>query len=325
MRNLGEYTTQPRPRYRRRRRRRSALVATLLLLFVGFGLWAADAPPEESLLGTGDSPPPEVPGEEPPEATTGETARSEAEAPEERLNVLLLGLDRPMEDEDGGEGVRTDAIMVAQMERGSGGIRLLSIPRDLYVQVEPGEYDRINGAYERGGLSRTTEVVEDLTNLEIEHHAVVDFQGFEDLVDAMGGVEVYLEEESIPPGMRAEEGPQRLDGRQALLYSRFRDAPGSDLGRIERQQQVLHALREEALQWGSLSKLPEVSRVAEENVETDLSFDEMVSLGQALVRHGEDGRMETVQLRGEPVTLTDDRQVLIPNPEANREILYEFY
>jgi LCP family protein required for cell wall assembly len=330
MRTFGEYNAEPRPKYRRRRRRRFAFFAVLVLLLVGLGLWAAAAPPEESLLGVeppSEPAPAEVPGAGPSGATTEEAAQEEAVASEERLNVLLLGLDRRMEevDEDDDEGIRTDAIMVAQLDRETGEVRLLSIPRDLYLEVEPGVEDRINSVYARGGVPQTVEVVEDLTNLEIEHHAVVDFQGFEDLVDAMGGVEVELEEEDIPPGLKVEEGRQRLDGRQALLYTRFRDAPGSDLGRIERQQQVLYALREEALQWDSLRKLPEISRAASENAETDLSFGEMVSLGHALMRHGEDGRMETVQLGGEPTTLPDDRQVLVPDPEENREVLYGFY
>ena len=277
-----------------------------------------------------------------PEETTGEArgggeedqagtepeggAPEEPEAPPpasgEPLNVLILGVDRRPSE---GESVssRSDTIMLAQVSPGSGRVELLSVPRDLFVTVEPGVEDRINTAYAYGGIEQATAVMEGLTGVPTDAHAIIDFQGFEDVIDAIGGVEVDVADE-VPPKYEIQDGPQTLNGEQALFFARYRGTAGGDLDRIERQQQLLAALRSKMLGWNTVTTLPSVLRIANENVDTDLGLVQAISLGRALVLRGGEGDLTAVQLKGYPETLPDGAQVLLPDWEANEEILQDF-
>ncbi len=171
------------------------------------------------------------------------------------LNVLVLGVDkRPPESEEAQvEGTRTDTIMLVRLVPKTGEVKLLSVPRDLLVEVEPGVKDRINAAYTYGGLETTKDAVENYTKVPLSHHAVVDFEGFEAVVDAMGGVEVDIDDE-FPDNWRMEEGLQRLNGHRALRYARYRGTACGDLDRIERQQELVAALRSKALKWNTVKE-----------------------------------------------------------------------
>ncbi len=249
---------------------------------------------------------------EPPEAS---------EASEEPLNVLILGVDRrPSESQEAG---RSDTIMLAQVTPGTGRVELLSVPRDLLVEVEPGVEDRINNAYAYGGVEQARAVMEGVTGVPIDAHAIIDFQGFEDVVDAMGGVEVDVEDE-IPPKYEIQDGPQVLDGEQALFYARYRKTAGGDLDRIRHQQKVLAALRARILSWNTVTKLPSMLKIAYDNVDTDLGLFQGISLGRALAAHSGEGDLQAVQLKGYPETLDSGAQVLVPDYEANEAILADF-
>jgi polyisoprenyl-teichoic acid--peptidoglycan teichoic acid transferase len=259
--------------------------------------------------------------ETPPEESS-EKPEAPPPASGEPLNVLVLGVDRrPSEGE--GASSRSDTIMLAQVSPGSGRVELLSVPRDLYVEVEPGVEDRINTAYAYGGVEQAKAVMEGLTGVPIDAHAIIDFQGFEDVIDAMGGVEVDVADE-VPPKYEIQDGFQTLDGEQALFFARYRGTAGGDLDRIKRQQQLLAALRAKMLRWNTVTTLPSMLRIANENVDTDLGLFQAISLGRALVLRGGEGDLTAVQLKGYPETLPDGAQVLLPDWEANEEILQDF-
>src|SRR5215217_8646814 len=127
------------------------------------------------------------------------------------VNVLVLGVDRrpPDSDEPQVVGSRSDTIMLVRIYPRSGEVGLLSIPRDLLVEVEPGIEDRVNAAYSYGGVDQAEEVVEDVTGIPVDRYAIVDFEGFSETIDAMGGVEVEVEDEvedEIPPKHGIEGG-----------------------------------------------------------------------------------------------------------------------
>jgi polyisoprenyl-teichoic acid--peptidoglycan teichoic acid transferase len=240
----------------------------------------------------------------------------------EPLNVLILGVDRrPSEVE--GTPSRSDTIMLAQVSPGSGRVELLSVPRDLFVEIEPGVEDRINTAYSSGGVEQAKAVMEGLTGVPIDAHAIIDFQGFRDVIDAIGGVEVDVADE-VPPKYEIQDGPQTLSGKQALFFARYRGTAGGDLDRIERQQQLLAALRAKVLRWNTVTTLPSMLKIANENMDTDLGLFEAISLGRALVLRGGDDELTAAQLKGYPTTLDDGAQVLLPDWEANEEILQDF-
>ena len=237
------------------------------------------------------------------------------------FNVLVLGVDeRPESEEDGS---RTDTIMLVRVMPESGDVRLLSVPRDLLVEVAPDEEDRINAAYNFGGIEQTITAFEEYSGVPVDHYAIVDFEGFKDVINAMGGVEVDVEDE-VPPKYKIEDGLQNLNGQQALFYARYRGTSGGDLDRIRHQQQLVASLRSQAFDWNTVRQLPEILRVANRNVQTDVGFSDGVSIGRILVRRGPNAQMTSEQLQGDPETLENGNQVLIPNDETNEPILDQF-
>jgi LCP family protein required for cell wall assembly len=261
-----------------------------------------------------------------PAVKAGEV-QSTSDAPEESLNVLVLGVDRRPSDAEGSTS-HSDTMMLVRVSPQTGQIKLLSVPRDLLVEVKPGVEDRINTAYLYGGTQRATAVMENVTGITIDRYAIVDFGGFEDGINALGGVTLEVghpirigidgRRVYIPPGR------QELNGLEALAYARYRGTACGDLDRIRRQQRLVAALREQALGWNTITKLPAVVKVMHENVETNLGIEQAVSLGRALVGHGEDGGMKAYQLKGKPKVLPNGDAVLVPHERANQRILKNF-
>ena len=237
------------------------------------------------------------------------------------FNVLVLGADERPESEE--KGSRTDTIMLVRVDPKTGDVRLLSVPRDLLVEVASGQEDRINAAYNFGGIDQTITAFEDFSDVGVDHYVVVDFEGFTDIIDTMGGVEVDVEDE-IPPSVKIEDGLQRLNGRQALFYARYRGTAGSDLDRIRRQQQLVAAMRSQAFDRNTVRQLPEILAVANRNVQSDLGLTDSVILAQTLVKRGPTSQMTAQRLQGTPETLENGDQVLLPDGEANEEMLDEF-
>jgi len=237
------------------------------------------------------------------------------------FNVLVLGVDERPESAD--EGSRTDTIMLVRVDPDTGDIRLLSVPRDLLVEISPGEENRINAAYNFGGIDQTVAAFEEYSGVDVDHYAVVDFQGFKDVINAMDGVEVDVADE-VPPKYGIEDGLQTLNGKQALFFARYRGTAGGDLDRIRRQQQLVAALRSQAFSWNTVKQLPAIARAADRNVMTDLGLSQGITLGRVLVRRGPNSQMTSQQLRGDPKTLENGDQVLVPDDEANDEMLDEF-
>jgi polyisoprenyl-teichoic acid--peptidoglycan teichoic acid transferase len=262
------------------------------------------------------------------EAAKQEAARREAikdaeEASGDPLDVLVLGVDRrPDAGED--SSTRSDTMMLVRVVPASGEVKLLSVPRDLYVEIESGKKDRINSAFAYGGVDQARSVMEDLTDVEIDNYVIVDFEGFEKVIDAIGGVRVDVGSGVFPAKWNMGEGMEHLNGYKALKYARYRGTPRADLDRIDHQQKLLAALRRQALRWNTVTKLPGAIKVANENVETDLGVMQVIPLARALVFNGKDTRMETAELEGYPIHLSDDAQVLKPDDEANEAIMQDF-
>jgi LCP family protein required for cell wall assembly len=261
-----------------------------------------------------------------PAVKAGEV-QSTSDAPEESLNVLVLGVDRRPSDAEGSTS-HSDTMMLVRVSTQTGRIKLLSVPRDLLVEVKPGVEDRINTAYLYGGTQRATAVMENVTGITIDRYAIVDFGGFEDGINALGGVTLEVghpirigidgRRVYIPPGR------QELNGLEALAYARYRGTVCGDLDRIRRQQRLVAALREQALGWNTITNLPAVVKVMHENVETNLGIEQAISLGRALVGHGKSGGLRSYQLKGKPDTLPNGNAVLVPVEQANERILDNF-
>jgi polyisoprenyl-teichoic acid--peptidoglycan teichoic acid transferase len=179
--------------------------------------------------------------------------------------VALLGSDASA------DGVsRSDTIVVAKAGGG-----MVAVPRDTLVEIPGVGEDKINVAFAAGGPELTVETLENLTGLPIDNYVVVHFDGAQDIVDAMGGITVEVEEpievgiEGRPVSIPA--GTQTLDGFEALAYVRYRGTPTADIGRIGRQQRFLQELAQEATSPAKLPRLPATALAVWRNIETNMN------------------------------------------------------
>ena len=208
-------------------------------------------------------------------------------------NVLIAGMDR----RPGQKGARlTDTLIVVVLEKRSGRVGLISVPRDMAVQIPDHGLDRINTVYglacARGdnALSALKQSVSDLLALPIGHAIVVDLSVFEQLVDTLGGITVDVPcpiiDDFLDPrtstGRRlldVQAGQVRMDGTTAAMYVRSRHGR-SDFSRARRQQAVLSAIHRELLTMGNLGQIPRVWNTLERSVSTDLKRYQLLDLGR---------------------------------------------
>jgi LCP family protein required for cell wall assembly len=177
--------------------------------------------------------------------------------------VVLLG-----SDARAGEPSRADTIVVA--EAGGG---MLAVPRDTLVKIPGVGEDKINAAFATGGPELTEETLENLTGLPIDNYVVVHFDGVEDIVNALGGITLEVEQPIEVEGRRdfIPAGTQTLDGTEALAYVRYRGGPTADIGRIGRQQELLREMAREATSPERLPRLPATARDIWRNIETNMN------------------------------------------------------
>lgn len=144
--------------------------------------------------------------------------------------------------------------MIARIEPDRTGASVVSIPRDSWVEIPGRGFNKINAAYSFGGPSLLIQTVEDLTALRIDHFAVIDFAGFQSMVDSVGGIDVAIAEATRNQGVDFRQGVNHLDGAQALAYVQQRyGLPNGDPDRAHRQQNALRALLAKAASSGTLS------------------------------------------------------------------------
>ena len=211
-----------------------------------------------------------------------------------RINVLLLGMDSRAEDSD--DIPRTDTMILFSMDPASRTAGMLSIPRDLWVEIPGYDYSKINTAYRLGevynlegrGPGLALRTVENLLGMEIDYYAIVDFNAFEDFIDELGGITVNVPQKIVidPLGKQNTEtlkpGEHLLPGYLALAYARSRNSSGSDFDRAGRQQQVVMAIRDKILSTEMLPTLiknsPALYQSLSSGVSTNLTLMQLVRL-----------------------------------------------
>ncbi len=201
--------------------------------------------------------------------------------PEGTLNILVLGSDRRPDDTE--RYGRSDTIMIVHVDPGTGFVSILSLPRDLRVRVPGHGLQKINAAYALGGDALAIETVRAVTGLDIDEYVNVDFEAFRRITTALGGIYVDVDHRYYSRNPNYEyvdvlPGYQRLQGDQALQYVRFRHDRNGDFGRISRQQGFLRAVREQAMGWSALIKLPQVAGLISENTATTMSANDVFRL-----------------------------------------------
>jgi LCP family protein required for cell wall assembly len=246
----------------------------------------------------------------------------------ERVNVLLLGVDeRPQEEGP----CRTDTMILVTVDPATNSAGMLSIPRDLYVEIPGYGLNRINVAHfigdrdnhPGGGPALAKKTVQYNLGVPIHYYVRINFQGFRDIIDTLGGITVEVEREIRDDRYPDENygymtiyipaGVQQMDGEMALRYARTRHN-GSDFMRLRRQQEVLFAIREKALGLDLIPRLPELFSTMGYTVDTDLGPEEVLALAQ-IAR-----QIEKEDIRSAVIDETMAVSVILPDTGAN--VLY---
>ncbi|HWJ79389.1 MAG TPA: LCP family protein [Niallia sp.] len=240
-------------------------------------------------------------------------------------NILLLGSDK--REGDGLE--RTDTIMIAQYHPDKGTYKLISLMRDMYVDIPGYEQGRINTAYTLDGPELLRKTIKQNFDIDLQYYAIINFKGFEALIDEAfpDGVEIEVEKEmSANIGVTLKPGLQKLNGKELLGYVRFRKDAESDFGRVKRQQKTLQALSTQISSVQTFTKLPKLAGVIMPYINTSMDTGDILYIGKDLLtkknkeietlRVPIDGSFEDMRVNGAAVLSVD--------LEANKAAIKEF-
>lgn len=266
------------------------------------------------------------------------------------VNILLLGTDGELTGDDFD---RTDTMIIVSINRTTGTVAMLSLPRDLYVYIPGWTMQRLNLAYTRGqqvgwtdgGFGLIRETILYNLGINVHYYAIVNLSGFKQIIDTLDGIEVAVDcaiqdreligaappEQATAPNDQGyytlPVGYYQLNGEGALWYARSRHN-SSDFDRGRRQQQILRAIWRKARDTGQLAKFPELWSQATEVVQTNLAFEDMLGL-LPIALNLDTGSMEQFTLtrlyHTTPWQPPDGQFVQLPNYEPILQLLEDFY
>jgi LCP family protein required for cell wall assembly len=255
-----------------------------------------------------------------------------------RINVLVMGMDSREADSD--DIPRTDTMILFSMDPQSRTAGMLSIPRDLWVEIPGFDYSKINTAYRLGEVYKIAErgpglaldTVENLLGMEIDYYTIVDFNAFEDFIDELGGVTVMVPDKIVvdPLGKHNTEtlkaGEHLMPGYLALAYARSRNSSGSDFDRAGRQQQVVMAIRDQILSAEMLPTLiknsPALYQSLSSGISSNLTLMQLVRLAWVAQQiPGENIRQGVIGVDQVDFAYSYDGQdILRPLPDEIRQL-----
>lgn len=244
----------------------------------------------------------------------GDPGRSTVWEGKTDLNILVLGVDRRA---DGGDQ-NADIIIIAHLDLIQKKLAAVSIPRDLLVDIPDIGPDKINGSYNYGvlanpddpvaGVVKVRDTIEYVFGIPIDAYTLLDFDGFRDVIDAAGGVEVdvaepihddeYPTEDYGTKTVEFSEGPQEMDGERALEYVRTRHG-NSDDARRDRQRQVLLALFEKGKDLKSATRADNVILALGDSIQTSFPLEQQLTL--ARLAYGMEESAITITSLGQPI------------------------
>jgi polyisoprenyl-teichoic acid--peptidoglycan teichoic acid transferase len=249
--------------------------------------------------------------------------------------ILVLGTDEGPNREG---PFRSDSIMIVRTDPDEHRIALLSIPRDLRVEIPGRGLDKVNAAYAYGGSTLAIRTIQALTGIPLNHVIVVNFSKFREVIDTLGGITVNVPNPILSnkfacpfatqarcdrwPGWRFDKGEQEMDGRRALIYARIRinqlDPAENDLTRGERQQAVVQAMADDITSFNTFLRMPFIGDDLVSPLATDLSANQFIQLGWVKRRTPSSGILRC-RLGG---TIADiDGQSFIIGGEDNASII----
>ena len=234
------------------------------------------------------------------------------------FSVLMLGV-----DERAGDIGRSDTMIVLTVNPKQNSIKMLSIPRDTRTEiVGRGTVDKINHAYAFGREEMSIATVENLLDIPIDYYVKVNMEGFKDIVDAVGGIQVNNNLDFSQDGHHFATGQINLNGEEALSFVRMRhEDPNGDFGRQERQRQVIQGVINKGASFSSLTRFGGIFAALGNNVRTDVTFDEMLEI-QKNYRNSF-GSIEQLQLTGKGTKIKGIYYLEVPkdNIQAAQTVL----
>ena len=237
--------------------------------------------------------------------TDSATSTTMKEPSPSAMNLLVIGTDR--RSNDASLGGRSDTLMIVHIDPDQNYLSVLSLPRDLRVDIPGHGKGKLNTAFAFGGPALAITTIEQTTGVDINHYLEIGFNAFSDIVDSLGGVYVDVDKRYYNPDYYYEPinlypGYQLLKGADALDYVRFRHDRNMDFGRMERQQRFMSALREQAMGWDLPFKLPGLISALFSNIATDLDANQILRLTRwGVGLNGDDIR--DITLKGDTPTI----------------------
>ncbi|GBF80965.1 LCP family protein [Aphanothece sacrum] len=252
------------------------------------------------------------------------------------VNVLVLGIDRVLDAPPGsleGFGGRSDTILLLRFDPETQSVKMLSVPRDSRVDIPEVGYSKINDANVHGGPALTARVLsKTLNDLPIDRYVRVTTDAFKELVNLVGGVEVYVphamqyEDKTQKLTINLEEGQQTLNGEQAEQFARFRKDGYGDIGRVQRQQVLLKSLRQKLTNPTIIPRIPQAISLLEKHIDTNMTWEEML----ALVNFGRQLERDKVQMVMLPGRFSqeeefDARSYWVLSSEGRDRVMQEYF
>ena len=223
-----------------------------------------------------------------------------------RQNILLLGVDSNGTGSDIWEGTRSDTIIVINVDPKTHSVNAISIPRDSKVYLPDNKgIQKINSAHALGGINLVKKTLKETFGIKIDRYIIVHDEAVEKIVDALGGIPIYVEKRMYYHDYAAklhidlQKGNTVLNGKQAVGYLRYRKDGLGDIGRTQRQQWFMKSLFERLHSPQVITKIPEVLNVMNNYIKTDMSFYEL-SQYDAMARSIDENKIEIATLPGSP-------------------------
>lgn len=205
---------------------------------------------------------------------------------DDQMMVLLLGI-----DQRGSEVSRTDTMMLAQYDKNTKSTKVVSLMRDMYVDIPGHGKNKLNAAFAIGGPELLRETIAENFGIEAEYYSIIDFNGFTEIVNTLSpdGVEIDVEKDMKytsgdgSTNIDLKEGTQTLSGNELLGYVRFRSDASGDFGRVERQQKVIQILKDELLSVQGVLKAPRLVGSIQPYIDTNISGTSILNAGRDIL------------------------------------------
>lgn len=243
-----------------------------------------------------------------------------------RVNVLLIGVDVSLGNRRQVLPIsRSDTLMLVSFDPARNRVSALSIPRDTRVLIPRFGENKVNAAYAYGGPGLTVRTVANFLGVPVHYYVKLGPQSFAKIIDAIGGVEIDVEKDMKYTDTWAglhinlKKGRQLLDGERAMHYARFRHDAAGDIGRVERQQKVLLALFYKLKSASSVLNAPQLLRAFSENTQTNLTFNELITLGAFTAR------LDSSDLKFATLPGTNSITYWDPDSSKMRQVIAEMF